>query len=144
MQDLIGMAKEIADASGIPGELVCAIVEQESNWNTWAIRMEPGFYSTYVAPLVAAGKIANQTEAYARAFSWGLMQVMGQTAREHDFVGDFPHLCDPHSGLAVGCKVFMHKLTQTKGDTQKALLLWSGGTNPAYPAQVLGRVGKYK
>jgi hypothetical protein len=33
--------------------IVCAIVEQESAWQPWAIRFEPAFFAKYVAPLFA-------------------------------------------------------------------------------------------
>ena len=76
---LVQMAERAASAEGIPAALVCAVVEQESNWNTWAIRYEPLFFAKYVAPLYTNNKVG-ATEAYARGMSWGLMQVMGQTA----------------------------------------------------------------
>ena len=48
------------------------------------MRYEPAFFTKYVAPLYTNNKIT-ATEAYARGFSWGLMQVMGQVARESGF-----------------------------------------------------------
>ena len=46
----------------------------------------------------------------ARGFSWGLMHVMGQVAREAGFDTLFlSALCDPEQGLAVGCKVLRKK-----------------------------------
>jgi len=50
--------------------LVCAVVEQESNWNPWAMRYEPLFFAKYVAPLYTNNKVG-ATEAYARGISWG-------------------------------------------------------------------------
>ncbi len=161
--ELISLARAAATAHSLDPALVCAVVEQESAWNPWAIRYEPGFLARYVAPLFTAGKIS-ATEAYARSFSWGLMQIMGQVAREHGFgaphdVGAAPfgdkgagstgasshsdpspgascspalktivipseardllfsvpngaslaQLCDPATGLDVGCAVLAHK-----------------------------------
>jgi len=112
--------------------LVCAVIEQESAWNPWAIRYEPAFFSKYVASLYTNNKIA-ATEAYARGLSWGLMQVMGQVARETGFDALFlSALCDPEQGLAVGCKVLRKKLDAMADDTTRALLAWNGGANPAY------------
>jgi len=76
---LLVLARKTAVHSLDPS-LVCAVVEQESAWNPWAIRYEPAFFSKFVASLYTNNKIA-ATEAYARGFSWGLMQVMGQVAR---------------------------------------------------------------
>src|SRR5690348_13026314 len=83
--DLLALAQRAADAHGLWPELVCAIVEQESAWNPWALRYEPAFYDRYIAPQIVRGAIAGVTESRARAFSWGLMQVIGQVAREHGF-----------------------------------------------------------
>jgi soluble lytic murein transglycosylase-like protein len=148
--DLIALARATAEAHQLDAALVCAICEQESAWNPWAIRYEPAFFAHYVAPRLNAGKISN-TEAQARAFSWGLMQVMGQVAREHNF-GSAPNpnssappqLCDPATGLAVGCAVFAAKLSAAQGDATRALQLWNGGGNPNYAEEVLARVGKYQ
>ncbi len=141
-QEPATLARQIATAHGLPPALVCAVCEQESDWDTWATRYEPGFLSRYVAPLFTNNKI-DATEAHCRAISWGLMQVMGQTAREHGFQGRFlSALCDPQVGLAIGCAVLAHKLAATS-DVRSALLLWNGGADPDYPAQVMNRIPHY-
>lgn len=71
---LLDLARKAADAEGLDPAVVCAVVEQESAWNTWAMRYEPLFFAKYVAPLYTNNKVG-ATEAYARGFSWGLMQV---------------------------------------------------------------------
>jgi soluble lytic murein transglycosylase-like protein len=142
--DLIALAKRTAISFALDPALVCAIVEQESAWNTWATRYEPAFFAKYVAPLYTNNKIS-ASEAYARGFSWGLMQVMGQVARENFFDAPFlATLCDPTEGLAIGCKVLRKKLDASNGDTTRTLLAWNGGGNPAYPAQVLARRSGYQ
>jgi len=79
--ELITLASKIATSMSLDPVLVCSVVEQESGWNPWAIRYEPAFMQKYVAPLYTNNKIG-ATEAFARSFSWGLMQTMGQVARE--------------------------------------------------------------
>ncbi len=97
------------------------------------------------APNGVAERALSETEARARAFSWGLMQVMGETGREFGFAGKFlSALCEPQTGLEFGCKVLAHKLAVNQGNVVQALLAWNGGGNPEYPAQVLGRVEKYR
>lgn len=162
--DLIALARATAEAHQLDAALVCAICEQESAWNPWAIRYEPAFFAHYIAPMLEAGQIS-VTEAQARAFSWGLMQVMGQVAREHYF-GAAPNpnsslppqmhspygpvgaplaqLCDPATGLEIGCTVFAAKLTAAHGDATRALQLWNGGGNPNYAGEVLTRATHYE
>ena len=140
---LIVLARKAAAAQSLDPALVCAVIEQESAWNPWAMRYEPLFFAKYVASLYTNNKIG-ASEAYARGFSWGLMQVMGQVARESGFDALFlSTLCDPEQGLAVGCKVLRKKIDAMAGDTTRGLLAWNGGGNPAYPAQVLARKPHY-
>jgi len=140
---LIVLARKAAAAQSLDPALVCAVVEQESAWNPWAIRYEPLFFAKYVASLYTNNKIS-ASEAYARGFSWGLMQVMGQVARESGFDALFlSALCDPEQGLAIGCKVLRKKIDAMAGDTMRGLLAWNGGGSPAYPAQVLARKPHY-
>jgi soluble lytic murein transglycosylase-like protein len=140
---LLVLARKAAAAQSLDPALVCAVVEQESAWNPWAMRYEPLFFAKYVASLYTNNKIS-ASEAYARGFSWGLMQVMGQVARESGFDALFlSALCDPDQGLATGCKVLRKKLDAMAGDTMRGLLAWNGGGNPAYPAHVLARKPHY-
>ena len=75
-----------------------------------------------------------ETESRMRAFSWGLMQVMGQVAREHGFSGrSLAQLCEPATGLEIGCRVLAAKLAAAEGNVTRALLLWNGGGNRDYP-----------
>src|SRR5665213_3230992 len=93
--EIIELARQIAGEHSLEPALVCAVIEQESAWNPWAVRYEPGFLSRYVAPLYTAGKLSAM-EAYTRSMSWGLMQVMGQVAREFGFKeASLVELCDP-------------------------------------------------
>lgn len=140
---LLALARKAASAQSLDPALVCAVIEQESDWNPWAIRYEPAFFGKYVAGLYTNNKIS-ASEAYARGFSWGLMQVMGQVARETGFDAPFlSALCDPEQGLSVGCKVLRKKFDAMAGDTTRVLLAWNGGGNPAYAAQVLARRAHY-
>src|SRR5579862_1562443 len=85
--DLVALAHKAAAAHSLWPELVCAVVEQESAWDPWALRYEPAFFDRYVRPQIARGNLTDEAEARARAFSWGLMQVMGEVAREQGFKG---------------------------------------------------------
>ena len=116
------------------------MIEQESAWDTHAMRYEPGFRLRYVAPLRLP-----PSEEVARSISWGLMQVMGQVAREHEFSGKFlSALCDPATGIEIGCRVLAAKLAGAAGDVSRGLQVWNGGANPDYAAQVLARVSAYQ
>ena len=138
---LIAVAKQEAVACNLDPALFCAVIEQESSWNPWAMRYEPGFFAKYIDGKITAG----ETEKRARATSWGLCQVMGQVAREYFFTEKFlSQLCDPQSGLRVGAQVLAGKLRKAGGDIEKGLLLWNGGANKNYPSEVLARMVRYQ
>ncbi|GAC1626537.1 MAG: transglycosylase SLT domain-containing protein [Candidatus Acidiferrum sp.] len=140
---LLALARHAAEVQALDPGLVCAVIEQESGWNPWAMRYEPAFFAKYVASLYTNNKVS-ASEAYARGFSWGLMQVMGQVARETGFDAPFlSGLCDPEQGLAVGCKVLRKKFDAMGGDTARALLAWNGGGNATYASQVMARRAHY-
>jgi soluble lytic murein transglycosylase-like protein len=140
LRDLVALARTAAVRHALDSALVCAVVEQESSWDTHAIRYESAFRVRYVAPLNLS-----PTEEVARSISWGLMQVMGQVAREHGFAGKFlSSLCDPATGLEIGCDVLASKIAAAAGDVARALALWNGGANAAYAPEVLARAANYK
>ena len=147
--ELIALARAAAAYHELDPPLVCAVIEQESAWNPYAIRYEPAFRARYVAP-----QGLPPTEEIARSISWGLMQVMGQVAREHGFTAKFlSALCDPALGLDIGCAVLAAKISSAARQSgqgiavteiARALQLWNGGSNPNYAAQVLARLPHYK
>jgi soluble lytic murein transglycosylase-like protein len=136
--ELIKLAKAVAGTFNLDPSLVCAICEQESSWNPGATRFEPAFYARYEANLDL-----DDLEKRDRSTSWGLMQIMGETARSIGFNMNMNFLLTPESNLAWGCRFLETRLQHAHYDTEKALLLWNGGGNLEYPTQVLARVSKY-
>jgi soluble lytic murein transglycosylase-like protein len=136
----VSLAKAAAAALGLDPILVCAVVEQESGWNQWALRFEPAFKVRYVDLL----GITDQTEAFARAFSWGLMQTMLESVREIGYTAPAAQLCNPSTGLEWGCRLLARKMALTHGDVPAGLQFWNGGGNPQYAAQVMARMANYR
>lgn len=94
------IVKENAALFNLPFEVVLSMVHVESGGNARATRHEPAFQARYIKPL----NLADAGEELGRATSWGLLQIMGQTAREIGFKGDFEQLLSPADGLYWGCK----------------------------------------
>jgi soluble lytic murein transglycosylase-like protein len=141
--ELIALANAGSLRYDLPHELVMAVIEQESGWNEYAIRYEPGFMSTYVAPHFIKGEF-HATEAYCRAMSWGLMQVLGQTARELGFKGDFlSELCSPINGIEYGCMKLAACMKKHSGNQHDSLLAYNGGGNANYPVEVIAKMDAY-
>lgn len=127
--------------------LIRAIVDQESGGNVKARRYEEAFYRRYIQDQPKENlrgywphNISNATERHERSTSWGAMQIMGQTARERGFRGDFPDLLQPSAGVYWGCLEFNRLLQKHNGNIQAALLSYNGGGNKNYPAEVMARI----
>jgi soluble lytic murein transglycosylase-like protein len=129
--------------------LILAIIHQESKGELFAVRYEYGFYQKYVEKktkkniggyVPPEGRCTFITEKLLRACSIGVMQCMGQVAREQGFAGDsLLELTNPEIAIPIGVKTFRHFL-DTKGDVESALLRWNGGGDTSYPTKVLSHM----
>ncbi len=136
--ELIAMAYKQAGVLSLDPSLVAAVCEQESSWNPNAIRFENKFYEHYTEPMNLP-----ESEELQRACSYGLMQIMGQVARELGFVENFLVLYDPEVNLYLGCKKLKKCLDSQGRIVRLGLLAYNGGGAHSYPDQVLARQPHY-
>lgn len=127
----MSLIENVAAANSLPFPLVFAIVQVESAGHPSAIRYEPAFFDRYVAgkghPVYSP--CSRATEEQLRAFSFGLMQVMGQTARELGFTGIFlTELLDPATGLDWGCRYLKKQVDRYRGDLESAVAAYNAGS----------------
>ena len=135
MQNLRDLAEHFRSDSGAfednewgldPVSVMESWVLQESSWNPNAVREEPGFYRRYVLPNLTTSWA--KREQWQLATSWGLLQVMGQTAREMGFTGRYlPQLVDPSLSLYYGVKYLMHQKARGDHSWSQALAAYNGG-----------------
>jgi hypothetical protein len=129
-------------------DVVVAIIIQESKGDTFAWRWEEKFYETKLkdkkrgdlAGFVPAGLPSFPDELLQRSCSYGLMQVLGDTARWCAKV-QAPYLtalCDPDRGIEAGCRVLSFYLARANNDYHKALTGYNG--SPIYPIEVFSRI----
>ena len=124
MSELELLAREAATKYGLDPALVCALCEVECGWNPRAVRYEPDYkwlwgikepLTTINGLNIVSFDLKNgpvlidiipstpETELALQKTSWGLMQIMGATARERGFTGWLTELCDPAVNLEWGC-----------------------------------------
>lgn len=149
LAELQSLARQKAAAYALDPALVCAVAEQESGWDPAAIRFEKNWAFRLMADDTIIGQHifppSRDTEIAQRSFSWGVMQVLGQTAREQGCTYPYlTRLCEPEIGLEFGCKVLMMKLKKAQGDVRLGLHYYNGGGDVTYPAAVMGRMAKYR
>jgi soluble lytic murein transglycosylase-like protein len=129
-KDEVDLARGVAKRHGLDPDFVCAIIQVESDWNTWAVRHEP-LYKHLFHPRVCADKFgipSVNTETFLQMTSFGLMQVMGAVAREAGFDGWLTELCNPEYGLEYGCKHLKKKIVLYGGDEMKAAAAYNAGS----------------
>ncbi len=139
--------KAAADLYHLDPILITAIVQKESSGNQWAWNPEPRYrylwdvrtnqpFRTLTLTERASGtppldfhahRGDPDQEWWGQRASWGLMQVMGATARELGFAGDYiPQILHPETNLALGCKLMSQLLGWAK-DTRRALAAYNAG-----------------
>lgn len=138
-------------------DVIAAIIIQESNGDTFAIRYEGSFYQALLANkkrselsgFVPYPTPTLETEKRARATSWGLMQVMGDTARwcaKHSS-NYLSSLCEPDIGVHAGCATLSYYLSKERGDYHRALSRYNAGRPDSqrgliYAKEVLSRIDR--
>ncbi len=123
---IIATIKIKAEEFGVDPDLVQAFVFVESSGNPTATRYEANFYKKYIQPMLHQNAITPH-EAIGRATSWGLMQIMGQVAREKGFKGEFEELYEPGVGLTWGLKHLKHFIDKYP-DLDDAITSYNAGS----------------
>lgn len=135
--------RDACRARGVSGrglDLVAAIVTVESTWNPCAYRFEPGLHKHMVQDIKLDTKLAMKIAALARAqrfspesevalqcSSFGLMQILGSTARGEGFDGYLPELFQPEVGLEWGIK-FLQRLQRKYSDERDVIAAYNAGS----------------
>jgi len=117
---------KVAAQYGINPDLVAAFVLTESSGDPKAYRYEPAFYQRYIIPLNLP-----EDEGKGRAASYGLMQIMGEVARELGFTGAFDELYDPEIGLNYGVKhlhSFISRYVSSDNSLNPAIAAYNAGS----------------
>lgn len=95
---LMELIISLAAGIGIPPEAVLAIIEVESDGNPYATAYNQNYSWVNMQAKRPANCSAN-TESVHQRTAWGLMQVMGATARQAGFEGWLPELVDPEVNM---------------------------------------------
>jgi soluble lytic murein transglycosylase-like protein len=119
---------------GIDPDLVEAMVMTESSGRPQATRYEPAFYQRYIVPLDLP-----EAEGKKRATSWGLLQIMGQSAREDGYKGEIEALLDIHAGLEWGVRHLAKKIKRYgEDDINRAVAAYNAGN-----VRIVPETGKF-
>lgn len=144
--ELQRIAVMVALNMGLDPALCCALIANESSWDPNVTRYEPAFFTRYVEKMVGL----SDEEMRGRATSYGLTQIMGQTAREQGYEGPLEGLKDPLTNCQQGFKKLQKCLSRESHehgtyaeDVKAALLRYNGGGDSYYPERVMEHYKAY-
>jgi len=130
------LIEAVATQRHLPPALIAAIVQEESRFNPWAERTEPRYLRNAVVRRRARIWAQSHalptytTELYDRSRSMGLMQVMGEVAREQQFDAQYlSALFAPRAALDEGALLLSRLLARTHGDTLAAISAYNRGSS---------------
>lgn len=124
-------------------KIVAGVVWQESKGDHFAVRFEPLFYEKYIKnkPLTGyvpkSGIPTEETERHLRSYSFGLMQIMGATARDFGYSAQYlTQLVRAKDNIRVGCLILKTYIDRA-GSIKGGLLRYNGGGDPSYPDKIM-------
>jgi soluble lytic murein transglycosylase-like protein len=120
----------------LPAPLIAAVIQEESRFEIFATRHEPRYMRNKYVRRAAVrfsqrlhGLPSAATELADRSRSIGLMQVMGETAREQGFDARYlAGLYLPANAIAQGAKLLRALIDRYHGDTLSAISAYNQGS----------------
>lgn len=108
---------QISTLMALDRRLIAALIQVESSGNRFVWRYEAK-WKNFVDPLFFSKKneITEETERFGQSCSFGLMQIMGATARENSFQDQVLKLTEIYNGIFYGCSYLKDRSRKYKGD----------------------------
>lgn len=128
LSNFLHLIEPVAKRYDLPCELIIAIISKESSGVKETIRYEQNYrYFNDTEGFASKNGISTETETCAQRMSWGLMQIMGSTARDMGFTDLLPKMIYPNFNIEIGCK-YLHKMIKRyDGDKKKAISAYNAG-----------------
>ena len=139
----------------MPPELVLGIIEAESGGDPHATKINATYPYTMMQAKRPAGCSVDM-ERMCQKTAWGLMQVMGATARELGFDGWLSELVNPETNVRLGIEFLGRKMSQyfERDGIEGVVAAYNGGAprrrpdgkfvNQSYVDRVMKSAGRYK
>jgi soluble lytic murein transglycosylase-like protein len=101
------LVRAVATSAHLPAELICAMIDHESNW-----RVDLVTYGQVPDPDVFRREHPNAPLDNPLLWSrLGLMQIFGASAWQAGFRGRMEQLLEPANNVRIGCTLLRAKLT---------------------------------
>lgn len=122
------LIKHYANQYGFDPLFISAMAAVESSGNPWATRYEEDWPYLYKArDFSKKNNTTYDTEVIHQKTSWGLLQMMGTVAREMNYDGPLPMLCQPEINLNL-CLKKLQDLTAKYISLDKVIASYNAGS----------------
>lgn len=126
---LYQLIKQKAGENNLDPAIIFGIIATESSFDVHAIRYEANSTNKVLPGKYAKiNNITVVTESLTQQFSYGLMQVMGSTARWIGYTGPLPGLFIPEVNLEWGCKYLVYLTTLYVGIPTSMIAAYNAGS----------------
>jgi soluble lytic murein transglycosylase-like protein len=130
-EDVLAAAVEKSKEHGIELELILAFIEVESSFYPFAFRFEPKWRvartDDQIRQVALHNNLSESTERIELMSSFGVMQVMGEVARELGYTGRLTDLFDPVYGIQYGCLKLKKCLEKYPNNQDDAIAAYNAG-----------------
>lgn len=116
------VVKKVGEEEGVDYRLIYAIILRESGEINEALRFEYKFYEIYMKK-----KGIEFKEKIMQSISYGLMQIMGSTARMYGFKGEYEELLDPEVNIRIGAKILKDLIKKYNGELKYVISAYNCG-----------------
>jgi len=128
LSNFLHLIEPVAKRYDLDISLVVAIVMAESSGIKEKIRYEKGYpFFNDTEGFAKKNCITRDTETNAQKMSWGLMQVMGSTARDMGFTDLLPKMIYPNFNIEIGCKYLGYLFKKYEGNKERAISAYNAG-----------------
>lgn len=120
----------VSEGWDIDPRLVGAMVQVESRGNPFLCRFEPSYPKKWLVDPKEFAKSLGQTfftERVHQKTSWGLLQIMGATARDEGYEAALSILTTSYEGLVWGCK-YLKKQQKRYNSVYGAVAAYNAGS----------------
>ena len=118
------LVSEYANQFSLPEDMLMKQIKVESSWDEYAFRYEADYFERYIRKNVHAKGFAFGPLA---ACSYGLLQIMLETAIEVGFNGQPYELFDSRTGLYWGCRKMRSIYDKFPDSYNQVLAIYNGG-----------------
>lgn len=135
---LLPLVRDVALRFEVNPRFLDSLIVIESGYDPWAVRYEPKYrWLVNSDEYARQNNISKETEVTCQRMSWGLVQLMGGTARNGGYSGPLARLIEPELNLTQAC-LYLRSLQKRYDNSEDVVAAYNAGS-----PRRLGKGGDY-